>query len=51
MVNQSPFQILQPDERWAPSHSQFATSNDEYEKLLQHILYESFKEAIDNLTI
>lgn len=45
MVNQSPFQILQPDERWAPSHSQFAASNDEYERLPPHMLYDSFKKA------
>lgn len=39
MTQNDPFHILQPGERWAPSGSQFAASNDEYEKLLPPLVY------------
>jgi type III restriction enzyme len=39
MTQTNPFNILIPNERWAPSGSQFAASNDEYEKLLPPLVY------------
>lgn len=35
----NPFKILQPNERWAPSQSQFDAAQDAYEKLLPPLVY------------
>lgn len=39
MINQNPFLILQPNERWAPSQDQFIQSDSAYEKLLPPLVY------------
>jgi type III restriction enzyme len=35
----NPFKILRPNERWAPSQSQFEAAQDAYEKLLPPLVY------------
>lgn len=39
MVRTDPFQILSPNERWAPSQSQIDASQNAYEKLLPPLVY------------